>query len=272
MRTLLAVVTFSLLTVAFFTGYSNFGIPQIEPAPPPEEEKLDLAAMSMDEFVALGRRIYEGRGTCTLCHNPVGERAPLLDKAAAAAAERLADPHYQGEADDGESYLYESMVDPSAYVVAGFGKTGSGDTVSPMPNVLTGSVGLSEVEIRAVVAFLQDLGGFEVTVEIPTGPVAQEEEEAAPGDPRPPFATPEEAIAEFACGACHKVAGEEGELGPDLTSIGTERDKDDLRRSILQPNADITEGFEPDLMPDDYGEQLYAVELEMLVDYLVGLK
>ncbi len=270
MRTFLAVVTFSLLTVGFFAAYSNFGIPQIEPAPPPEVEELDLAAMSMDEFVALGRRLYEGRGTCTLCHTEVGGRAPLLETAAAAAAERLADPRYQGQADDGESYLYESMVDPSAYVVAGFGKSGTGDTVSPMPNVLTGSVGLNEAEVRSVVAFLQDLGGVEVTVEIPTGEVV--EVETAPGDPRPPFATPEEAIAEFACGACHKVAGEEGELGPDLTSIGARRDKDFLRRSILQPDADIAEGFEAELMPGDYGEQLYAVELEMLVDYLAGLK
>ena len=164
------------------------------------------------------------------------------------------------------------MVAPSAYVVAGFGKSGSGDTESPMPNMATGRVGLNEAEIRAVVAFLQDLGGFEVTVEIPTEPVEDESEEAEPGEPRPPFATPEEAIEEFACGACHKVAGEEGELGPDLTSVGAIRAKDDLRRSILQPNADIAEGFEPDLMPDDYGEQLYAVELEMLVDYLAGLR
>jgi mono/diheme cytochrome c family protein len=272
MRTFLAVVSFSLLTVGFFAAYSNFGIPQIEPAPPPEVEELDLAAMSMDEFVALGGRIYEGRGTCTLCHNEVGGRAPLLDTAAAVAVERLADARYQGQADDGESYLYESMVDPSAYVVAGFGKSGTGDTVSPMPNMLTGSVGLSEVEIRAVVAFLQDFGGVEVTVAIPSEPVEEEDEGAGAGDPRPPFATPEEAIAEFACGACHKVAGEEGELGPDLTSIGARRGRDYLRQSILQPNADIAEGFEAELMPDDYGEQLYAVELEMLVDYLAGLK
>ncbi|MEE9194977.1 MAG: c-type cytochrome [Alphaproteobacteria bacterium] len=270
MRTFLAVVIFSLLTVGFFAGYSNYGIPQIEPAPPPEEEVLDLAAMTMDEFVALGGRLYEGRGTCTLCHNEVGGRAPLLEEAAAIAAERLADARYQGEADDTESYLYESMVDPSAYVVAGFGKSGTGDTVSPMPNMMTGRVGLNEAEIRSVVAFLQDLGGFEVTVEIPTEAVEDEPEEA--GEPRPPFATPEEAIAEFACGACHKVAGEEGELGPDLTSVGARREKDDLRRSILRPNADIAEGFEADMMPDDYGEQLYAVELEMLVDYLAGLK
>jgi mono/diheme cytochrome c family protein len=272
MKTFLAVVSFSLLTVGFFAGYSNFGIPQIEPAPPPEVEELDLAAMSMDEFVALGRRLYEGRGTCTLCHNEVGGRAPMLEQAAAVAAERLADPRYQGGAGDGEGYLYESMVDPSAYVVAGFGKTGSGDTVSPMPNMATGSVGLNEPEIRAIVAFLQDLGGFEVTVEIPTEAVEDEPEDAEAGEPRAPFDTPEEAMAEFACGACHKVAGEEGELGPDLTAVGARLDKDHLRRSILQPNAEIAEGFEPDLMPDDYGEQLYAVELEMLVDYLAGLK
>jgi len=272
MRTFLAVVIFSLLTVGFFAGYSNYGIPQIEPAPPPEVEELDLAAMSMDEFVALGSRLYEGRGTCTLCHNEVGGRAPLLEEVAAMAAERLADARYQGDADDGEGYLYESMVDPSAYVVSGFGKAGTDDTVSPMPNMLSGSVGLSEVEVRSVVAFLQDLGGVEVTVEIPTEPIEDLPEEAEAGEPRPVFVTPEEAIAEFACGACHKVADEEGELGPDLTSIGAMREKDDLRRSILQPNADIAEGFEPDLMPDDYGEQLYAVELEMLVDYLAGLK
>ena len=94
----------------------------------------------------------------------------------------------------------------------------------------------------------------------------------AEGEQRPPFATVEDAIAEFACGACHKVAGEEGELGPDLTTIGAARDKDYLRRSILDPNADIAEGFERELMPEDYGEQLYAAELEMLVDYLAGLK
>ena len=32
------------------------------------------------------------------------------------------------------------------------------------------------------------------------------------------------------------------------------------------------EGYEPDMMPPDYGEQLYAGELEMLVRYLVELK
>jgi mono/diheme cytochrome c family protein len=271
MRTFLGVVAFSLLVIALFAGYSSFGIPQIKPAPPPVEEKLDLGAMTMEQFVALGERIYEGKGTCTLCHNPVGGRAPLLDQTAAVVEERLADARYQGQASDVEGYLYESLDQPSAFVVAGFGKAGTNDTVSPMPNILTGRIGLTEPEARAVVAYLQDLSGAEVTVEIPSEPVA-EEEAVAEGERRPPFATPEDAIAELACGGCHKIAGEEGELGPDLTTIGALRDRDYLRRSLLDPNAEIAEGFDREMMPEDYGEQMYATELEMLVDYLASLK
>ena len=271
MRTFLKVVAFSVLVVGFFAGYSRYGIPQIEPAPPPEAEVIDLGAMTMEEFVALGERIYNGKGTCTLCHNAIGGRAPLLEEAAVVAAERLAEETYQGEATDVAGYLYESMAKPSAYVVAGFGKAGTNDTVSPMPNMLSGSIGLTEAEVTAVVAYLQDLGGTEVTVAIPTGPVEEEEPEAA-GEPRPPFTAPEEIIAEFTCGACHKIGEEEGEVGPDLTTIGASKDRDYLRRAILLPNADIAEGFDAELMPEDYGEQLYAGELEMLVDYLAAMK
>jgi mono/diheme cytochrome c family protein len=270
MKTFVTVVGFSLLVIAFFAGYSSFGIPQIRPAPPPQEEELDLGAMGMEEFVALGERIYEGKGTCTLCHNPVGGRAPPLEEVASVAEERLADTIYQGEATDVVGYLYESLAEPSAYVVAGFGKAGSGDTVSPMPNILTGRIGLSEAEALAVVAYLQDLGGFEVTVDIPSE--TPETPEPAEGEQRPLFATPEDAIVELACGGCHKIAGEEGELGPDLTGIGAHKDREYLRRAILDPNAEVAEGFDPEMMPEDYGEQMYASELEMLVDYLAAQK
>ena len=48
------VSIFSLLMVGGFWGFSNFGIPQIKPEPPPVEAKLDLGAMPMDQFIALG--------------------------------------------------------------------------------------------------------------------------------------------------------------------------------------------------------------------------
>lgn len=121
MRQFLFVVIFSLLMIGFFAGYSNFGIPQIEPAPPPVEEKIDLGAMDMDQFIALGTKIFSGKGTCTLCHNELG-RAPMLGTIGDAAVQRLKDPRYKGAAEDVEEYLLESLVEPSAFVVEGFGK------------------------------------------------------------------------------------------------------------------------------------------------------
>ena len=93
----LKVSVFSLLMVGGFWGFSNFGIPQIKPAPPPVEEKLDLGAMTMDQFIALGGKIFNGKGTCTLCHNAMG-RAPMLDKIGTVAPERMKDARYKGTA------------------------------------------------------------------------------------------------------------------------------------------------------------------------------
>jgi putative heme-binding domain-containing protein len=42
-----------------------------------------------------------------------------------------------------------------------------------------------------------------------------------------------------ACQNCHRVHGRGSRLGPDLSDIGLQRSVDDLRRSILEPNAEI---------------------------------
>lgn len=266
----LKVAFFSLLMVGGFWGFANFGIPQIKPAPPPVEAKLDLGAMTMDQFIALGGTIFNGKGTCTLCHNAMG-RAPMLDKVGAAAEERMKDARYKGTAKTVQEYLHESLVKPSAFVVSGFGKSGTNDTESPMPDISGGGIGLKEAELAAVVAYLQDSSGSEVTVEIPKmeapaeGAGATKAEEA-------PLKTPEEVIAKYTCGACHKVAGQEGALGPDLTKIGATKNKEYLRQSILDPEAVIAKGFTGGMMPATMGEQMKASELEMLVNYLAGLK
>lgn len=41
------------------------------------------------------------------------------------------------------------------------------------------------------------------------------------------------------CAGCHRIAGEGGRLGPDLTNIGVTRSQDHLRQAILDPNADV---------------------------------
>ncbi|MDH3973681.1 MAG: c-type cytochrome [Deltaproteobacteria bacterium] len=269
MKTFLKVVIFSVLAIEAFSLYANYGIPNVKPAPPPVEEKLDLGAMTMDTFIALGEKIYKGKGTCTLCHNELG-RAPMINKVAAIAEERMKDARYKGEAKSSEAYVMESLIKPSAFVVAGFGKAGTNDTVSPMPDVSSGSIGLSDAEVKAVIAYLQDSAGVDVTVEIPTDAPAEEEGEEE--TVRVALKTPEEIVEKFGCGMCHKIAGHLGDIAPDLTKIGASVDSNYLRRAILDPNADIAKGFEPDMMPPDLGEQMAASELEILVKYMASQK
>ena len=267
------VMMFTLLTIGFFAFFANFGIPEIKPAPPPIDEELDLSTMTMEGFVALGERIFNGKGTCTLCHNAIGGRAPLLDNAAASIAERLHDPRYAGQAGTVAAYLRESMLEPSIYVVAGFGKAGTNDTESPMPVASGGSASLSAAEVSAVIAYLQDRWGLDITVTIPAdvAAVSNPDTSAASAALRP-FKSPQAAFAQFACRACHIIETAGGQIGPDLSRIGATRDREHLRRAILEPNADITESFMPNLMPGTYDEQMYVSELEMIVDYLAGLE
>lgn len=275
MKTFIKVVAFSVVVILFYALYANYGIPQIKPEAPPQEEKLDLGSMTMDQFIALGDKIFNGKGTCTLCHNPVGGRAPVLDSVASVALEHLKDARYKGKAKTAEEYIRESMVEPSAFVVAGFGVKGTNDTESPMPNVATGAIGLNEAEIDAVIAYLQKKAGQEVTVKIPVGAPAKEEK--AEAEPAAPAKTPEEIVAKLGCGACHKIAGQAGALGPDLTKIGAARKDDYLRRAVLDPDADIakqcpTGPCAAGMMPKDYKDKMTAGELEMLVKFMVNSK
>lgn len=271
MKNLLKVIVFSLGVLLFYTLFADRYIPAINPEPPPVEAFLDLGAMTMDQFIALGEKIFNGKGTCTLCHNPIGGRAPLLDQAGKIAEERLKDPRYKGKAKNGGEYLQESMVEPSAFVVAGFGVTGTNDTVSPMPVVTAGAIGLKDFEVGAVIAYLQNKAGVPVTVELPKERPAAGAE--AQGPAPTPAKTPEEVITKYGCGACHKIAGQVGPIGPDLTKIGAKRDREYLRRSILDPNKELSKDCPtgpcpPGMMPQDYGSKMLAGEIEILVDYM----
>jgi quinoprotein glucose dehydrogenase len=46
------------------------------------------------------------------------------------------------------------------------------------------------------------------------------------------------------CLRCHKVQGQGGDVGPDLTGIGTRQKRDYLLESIVDPNRQIAKGFE----------------------------
>ena len=71
------VILFSLIVILAFVLFANVYIPHIQPSPPPAEETIDVGAMTMDKFIALGDKVFNGKGTCTLCHNAVVKRAPF---------------------------------------------------------------------------------------------------------------------------------------------------------------------------------------------------
>ncbi|MCC6502262.1 MAG: c-type cytochrome [Deltaproteobacteria bacterium] len=173
MNNFLKVALFSLFIIGVYTVYSVMIIPPITPEEPPKEEAAAMP-VTVDELVALGEQVYNGKGACALCHSPVAGRAPLLEKAAAVAEARLREKGYNGKATDAEEYLYESLVAPSAFVVPGFGASGTNDTISPMPGVKDPAIGLSETEIKAVIAYLQQIAGVEVTVKLDGGNAIQE--------------------------------------------------------------------------------------------------
>lgn len=92
---------------------------------------------------------------------------------------------------------------------------------------------------------------------------------AAPdGDP----AAGEEVYASAGCGSCHtfEAAGTTATVGPDLDETLADQDAASILESIVSPDAEITEGFSPDLMPETYGEQLSDEELADLVAFLAG--
>lgn len=72
------------------------------------------------------------------------------------------------------------------------------------------------------------------------------------------------------CGSCHALAaaGSAGQIGPSLDSNLETRDADYIRTAIIEPDADIANGFGDGIMPDDFGDALTAAELDALVKYL----
>ncbi len=45
------------------------------------------------------------------------------------------------------------------------------------------------------------------------------------------------------CTKCHKIDGDGGTAGPDLSSVGAQRDRDFLLRALITPSAEIAEGY-----------------------------
>lgn len=59
---------------------------------------------------------------------------------------------------------------------------------------------------------------------------------------------------QLSCVRCHKVGGTGGEVGPDLSTVGKQRDRRYLLEAICLPDATIAEGFQTVVIADDLGQ------------------
>jgi mono/diheme cytochrome c family protein len=91
---------------------------------------------------------------------------------------------------------------------------------------------------------------------------------AAP--PKVPGGPGAQVFANNSCGGCHTLAAANagGSTGPNLDEVLVGQSLASIEKSIVDPNAQITPGFPPNLMPGEYETQLSPKELKDLVAYL----
>jgi cytochrome c2 len=260
MRTLFKVSVFIVAVVAVIAGFASL-IPQVEsPAP----ETLEIAGdLSGSELAAVGQEVFESpEAGCLACHamGREGLRAPDLAGIGAQASERVS-------GQTAEEYLFEAIVDPCVHIVEGY------DCI--MPQTLLATLGREKV--TALVAFLQSQGG-EITVSLSAAEAAADEEAAGGSSVGVAGTTGEEIIAALGCTACHTIeaVGANGSVGPDLSTIGSRLTEDEIRQSILDPDAVIatecpTGPCPAGVMPKEFGQRLTAAQLETLVTFLSEL-
>jgi len=74
------------------------------------------------------------------------------------------------------------------------------------------------------------------------------------------------------CVTCHSLTEGEVIVGPSIAGVGSRLSADEMRESILDPNAVLVEGFPADTMPPVWEDQLTDEQVDQLVAYMLTLK
>lgn len=248
-------------TLVLYTLIAN-SIPQVQSEVP---QTLTLgSSVTPEQLVAAGEKVFNGIGGCPTCHG-LGTRAPNLltdEKGAGTIGARC------GKREAGKTckqYLYESLDQPTAYVVSGY---------QPIMPVMTKQ--LSPAQIWAVIAFLESQGG---TVDVTASDIPAASTAAPSGGAGGPglaggSTDPHAIINAAGCLGCHKLEGTGGPIAPDLTHVGSRRSSESIRRKILDPASSTAKGYEKfaGVMPKTFGTQLSGAQLESLVQFLAAHK
>jgi mono/diheme cytochrome c family protein len=117
------------------------------------------------------------------------------------------------------------------------------------PDLVTGE------DARDVAAYVASVAGV-------PGIMPQE----APGGPGG------QVFANNGCGSCHIFgpAQSQGQVGPNLDEILAGQSAAQIEESIVDPDAQVSSGFEAGVMPGNYGQDISPEDLKLLVEFLMS--
>jgi mono/diheme cytochrome c family protein len=263
-----------LLTVGATAFYTYVGqlVPQKEVQPP---EEMQMAAdMTTADLVGAGKELFDGKGMCLTCHT-IGRsgalRFPDLGGIGSRAGQRVSGL-------DDVGYLAQSLYHPEAFIVPGFNPG--------MPVINKPPIALSDQEIRAVIAYLQSLGGTPtVTMQsaIPfaggaapaageaVAAVQAEGAEAAAAAAVPAVAAvatgPRDAqrlLDDYQCASCHRLDAPGRLQASSLADIGSRMAEPQIAGALA--------AHPPFAAGADFAQAVNVAELRALARYLSTLR
>lgn len=241
----------------------------------------DRTAPEVEISPAAGEAVFWGKGRCHVCHR-VGERGYARrgpDLGAGAEGLPIGQRARQRASETGVSgaseYLLQSVVAPGAFLVPGY--------ANEMPEAHKPPVALSASEIKAVVRYLESLGGTvgEGALRLPDhvwryyrGEASEPSRYEVSGDVAAGRALFFDEQGPAACSKCHVAVNGDGELrggdaGPDLSAVASIRTPEFIRREILDPNALIVSGYQTTVVKTTDGRMFVGVVVEESNDELV---
>jgi mono/diheme cytochrome c family protein len=232
------------------------------------------AAQQQAQYIEVGASLFEAN--CSPCHGLKGEGIPGLCPPLNNEeffTNRMRQVGYPGSLED---YIISTVsagrltsTRPDQYA----GNTPLGQPAMPAWSEAYGGP-LRADQIHDIAQFILN---WEATA---LGEVVLEElppQPGAPGEEATPITRGFQVFNERGCGGCHAIDGiSTGTVGPNLTEVGTIAAsrvpdlsaEEYLRQSVLEPNAYVVEGFQPNIMPQNFDELISPEQLDDLVAFL----
>jgi cytochrome c oxidase subunit 2 len=238
------------------------------------DRSADLAKQAMSP-AKLGAKLYVEKG-CNACHSLNGTRlvGPSFLKLYQSTERPLADGGKVtfDEELSVEEYLRESILYPGKKIVEGY--------PSGLMPAFEGQ--LNDDELKALIAFMKAQDGSEPTSSDEGGASSSAEEEKAKLAELSPVERGKYHFEKKACIGCHSLDGSKL-VGPTFQGVfGKEGELEDgtpytvdeeyLKRSILHPNEEVVAGYQPNLMPQNYRDQLTDEEIDDLIEFMKSLE